>query len=56
MDWLRMEIFGLRSWVGDGFPREWWVVARFGSLVVDYGFWVLVGVIGLVLAFILELL
>ena len=56
VDWLRMEIFGLRSWFGHGFPREWWEMTRFGSLVADYGFWILVGLMGLVIVFTPELL
>lgn len=56
VDGLRMEIFGLRSWVGDGFLRVWSRVTRFDSLMVGYGLWILVGLMGLVFAFTLELL
>ena len=55
VDGLRVELFGLRSWVG-GFPSEWWRVTRFRSLAVDCGLWVLVGLVALVLAFTFELL
>ena len=54
VDGLRMEIFRLRSWVGDGFLRDWLRVTRVDLLKVNYGFWVLVGVMGLVFAFILN--
>ena len=55
VDWLmRMENFGLRSWIGNSFPREWWRVTRFGSLVVDLWLWLLFGLTGLVIAFTLE--
>ncbi|KAG7004826.1 hypothetical protein G7Y79_00023g054100 [Physcia stellaris] len=55
LDDMKIELFGMRRWGSRGFVREWWWwMMRLYSLVIDYGFWVLVGVTGIMCAVMLK--